>query len=205
MMQLVSLWGLQLRLRLARLGLANLLALLFLVAGAVAWLVLLPELHSRLRVQQQILPARLAQYQAGQLPAAAAPPRPSVRALAAFYDTLGDSRYAEQQLKTMFAIAAGLGLQLDLAQYKSAADDPGRFQTYQIVLPVKGSYQQIRQFCEQMLAAVPFAALDEMDLQRDAASESVLQARLRFTLFLVDPRRLAGGPGATPTSHGGKP
>ena len=197
--------SLQLRLWLGRFGLVNTLVVFALVAGAAAWLVLLPELRSRLFTQQQLLPARMAQDQAGRLQTTIEPPSASVRALAAFYGALGESRFVEQQLKTMFVIAGGLGLKLDQAQYKSGADSPGRFQTYQIVLPVKGSYDQLRQFCEQMLAAIPFAALDEMDLQRAAAGQPLLEARLRFTLFLADSRPLAGNEVAPRVGNAVKP
>ena len=205
MTQVVFSGSLQLRLWLMRFGLVNTLVVLALVAGTAAWLVLLPELRSRLFMQQQLLPTRLAQDQAGRLQAATEPPSASARALAAFYEALGESRFVEQQLKTMFVIAGDLGLKLDQAQYKSGADIQGRFQTYQIVLPVKGSYDQLRQFCEQMLAAIPFAALDEMDLQRDAAGQPLLEARLRFTLFLADSRPLAGNDVALRVGNAVKP
>ncbi len=189
---------LQARLGLARLGVARLLAAVVCVVGAVAWLQLLPQWRAGLQAQQLALQARAA---AGARVAAPVvlPPSPA-RGLATFYDALGEPRFAEQQLKTMFAIAGDIGLALDKAEYKSAADANGRFHTYQIVLPVKGSYAQLRQFCEQMLAAIPFAALDEMNLRREAIGDTQLEGRLRFTLYLAEPAssvaagRIAGPP-----------
>ena len=78
------------------------------------------------------------------------------------------------------------------ADYKFGADRNGRYRTYQIVLPVKGSYSAIRQFCEQTLLAIPFASLDEMNFKRDAIGSSTLEAKLHFTVYLAD-MQPAGG------------
>lgn len=187
-------WGLQARLWLARLGVANILAVLACAAGVSAWLYWLywlPQLRARVQEQQRILPLRLAQMASDGLPPAPSAPVPATHGLASFYEALGDARFTEQQIKTMFAIAGDLGLRLDRAQYKSAADGNGRFQTYQIILPVKAGYGQLRQFSEQMLASLPFAALDEMSLRRDAIGQPALDAQLRFTLFLAPTRQAA--------------
>ena len=58
--------------------------------------------------------------------------------------------------------------------------------TYQIVLPVKGGYQPLWQFAMQGLRDMPFASLDEVSFRRDAIAEPVVEARLRFTLYLKD-------------------
>jgi hypothetical protein len=115
--------------------------------------------------------------------------------LAAFYAALGQYRYAEQQVKTLFAIATKTGLTLDQAEYRSAADKQGRFYTYQVNFPVKGSYPAIRRFCEQVLLAVPFASLDQMSFKRDAIGANVVEAKLHVTLYLDD-----GGPQGAPNA-----
>ena len=106
--------------------------------------------------------------------------------LALFYDTLGERRYAEQQVKTLFALAAKSGLVLSQGEYKGAFEQNGRFHTYQVNLPVKGSYGAIWQFGMQALRAIPFASLDEISFRRDTIGEPTVEARVRLTLYLAD-------------------
>ena len=104
--------------------------------------------------------------------------------LAAFYTALGEKQYAEQQLKTLFDIAQKNGMRLGSANYRFAADPHGRFSTWQIVLPVKATYPQARQFIEQFLLAIPFASLDDLRFKRDAIGSPMLEVRLQFSLYL---------------------
>jgi hypothetical protein len=126
-------------------------------------------------------------------PLAVAPPPDANANLALFYDTLGERRYAEQQVKTLFALAAKTGLVLSQGEYKSAIDRNGRFHTYQVTLPVKGNYSAIWQFGLLALAAIPFASLDEISFRRDTIGEPAVEARLRLTLYLT-----GQAPGALP-------
>lgn len=104
--------------------------------------------------------------------------------LAEFYDALGDEHYAEQQLKTLFALAVKNGLTLSKGQYTLAYEQNGLFYTYQLVLPVKGSYSSVWQFATQTLALIPFSALDDISFKRDMIADQLPEASLRFTLYL---------------------
>lgn len=106
--------------------------------------------------------------------------------LLAFYATLGEQRYAEQQVKTLFALAAKSGLSLSQGEYKSAAVAAARLHTYQITLPVKGSYKAIWQFSLAALRAMPFASLDDISFKRENIVDANVEARLRLTLYLAD-------------------
>ncbi|MDB5597849.1 MAG: hypothetical protein JWM36_4810 [Hyphomicrobiales bacterium] len=178
---------LRLRLALSNLGPVAACAGVLLLAGALALAWLLPE--RALQVQRRAVALRLAALP----PVAASMATPSPNAnLALFYDTLGERRYAEQQVKTLFALAAKSGLALSQGEYKSGVESNGRFQTYQVNLPVKGSYAAIWQFAMLALRAIPFASLDEISFRRDTIGEPAVDARLRLTLYLADP--LAGAP-----------
>ena len=132
--------------------------------------------------------------------AAAAPPAvvvsPTATAnqnLALFYASLGERRYTEQQVKTLFGIAAKTGINLRQGEYKAAYDQNGKLHTYQVTLPVTGSYQAIWQFAMLSLRAIPFAALDDIGFRRDDIGAAGVDARVRFTLYLAD---APGGEGA---------
>jgi hypothetical protein len=165
------------RLRLQRAGAAPCIAAGLCVLGLAAWAWLLPQRAEQARVMAQPLPvpSRLA---------VAPPPPTSNQNLAAFYEVLGEQRYAEQQVKLLFDLAAKSGLVLSQGEYKAGYDKASQVATYQIVLPVKGQYNAIWQFSMQALRAMPFAALDEISLRRDAIADPAVEARLRFTLYL---------------------
>lgn len=176
--------GLSLRLSLARLGWGNALAVLLLAAGAAAWLWGMPRIEQQEAASRRALIAvqtSLATVPA-QAPAPAVPP--TEQHLQQFRDVLGESRYAEQQVKTLFAIAAKNGLNLGQAEYKFGASKDGQFHTYAVSLPLKGSYAAVRAFCEQVLLAIPFASLDEVVFKRESVGNAGLDAKLRFTLYL---------------------
>ncbi|QGZ41811.1 hypothetical protein IP92_00808 [Pseudoduganella flava] len=162
-----------------RAGAAACVAVALLLAGVATWAWLLPQ---RAALQQELarpLPAPSTLVQA--------PPPPTANEnLSLFYATLGEKRHAEQQVKTLFDLAAKAGLTLAHGEYKFGYDKASRVTTYQIALPVKGTYNNIWQFALQVLADVPFAALDEVSFRRDTIAEANVEARLRFTLYLKD-------------------
>jgi hypothetical protein len=117
---------------------------------------------------------------------AAPPPAQSADELDAFYAALGPRRYAEQQVRTLFALAAKNGLSLSQGEYKTGYDRNARVSTYQVNLPVKGSYGAIWQFALGALRAIPFASLDDISFRREAIGDPAVEARLRLTLYLKD-------------------
>ena len=116
----------------------------------------------------------------------AAPGAPSADNLDAFYAALGPRRYAEQQVKTLFALAAKNGLSLSQGEYKTGYDRNAGVYSYQVNLPVKGSYGAIWQFAFGALRAIPFASLDDIGYRRDTIGDPSVEARLRLTLYLKD-------------------
>jgi hypothetical protein len=157
---------------------AGALALCLAAVGALAWLA---QARAGLERQQADALRRAA------LPVAVVPaPAPAAADvnLRLFYEALGERRYAEQQVKTLFALAARSGLVLRQGEYKAGYDRDARIHTYQVTLPVKGSYRAVWQFAMLALRAIPFASLDEISFRRDAIGQADVEARLRLTLYL---------------------
>ena len=77
---------------------------------------------------------------------------------------------------------------LSQGEYKTAAVRDGGFTTYQVNLPVKGSYGAIWQFAMAALRAIPFASLDDISFKRDSIGQSGVEARVRLTLYLGEAR-----------------
>ncbi|MBC7455389.1 MAG: hypothetical protein H7335_17180 [Massilia sp.] len=163
------------------------------LAGALTLAWLLPQ--RALQEQRQDVALRLAALPRSGA-GAAAPVQalaPADDNLALFYANLGERRYAEQQLKTLFALAAKTGLLLSQGEYQGAFDQNGRFHTYRVNLPVKGDYGAIWQFAMLALRAIPFASLDDISFRRENIGEPAVEARLRLTFYLADPSDPASG------------
>ncbi|MFC3456848.1 hypothetical protein [Massilia haematophila] len=173
---------LRLRLVLGRLSpLLFLAALLYAAAFAtLAWLV-----PARDALEHERALARRAAAQPPPAPQAA-PVASADANLALFYDSLGQKRYVEQQVKTLFGIAAKTGLVLRQGEYKSGYDRNAKLYTYQVNLPVQGSYGQVWQFALLSLRAIPFASLDDISFRRDTIGQANVEARLRLTLYVLE-------------------
>lgn len=174
--------GLRLRLAAIALGPVLCIAALLLVAGAAALAWLAPQ--RALQAERHQVAMRVAAMPAAALARSA--PVTANDNLAAFYGTLGEKRHAEQQVRTLFALAAKSGLSLSQGEYKSAYDRNARLHSYQVTLPVKGSYRDIWQFSMLSLRAIPFASLDEISFKRDSINDPQAEARLRLTLYLAE-------------------
>jgi hypothetical protein len=161
-------------------------------ACAVAALCLLGAAGWGWAWQERAALARLEAAAAAVAPAAplvalVAPPADGAsQNLALFYANLGQRRYAEQEVGTLFALAAKSGLALNQGEYKFGYDRASGVHSYQVLLPVKGSYRAIWQFCLQVLRSVPFASLDEINFKRDLIADPAPEARLRLTFYLKD-------------------
>jgi hypothetical protein len=180
-MNLTASW---LRLRLALRAMNPVLpaAVVLCAAGfaTLAWVV-----PARERLEEEGAAAR----RAARLPPPLAAPVASGGApenLALFRAALGRQADVEPRLATLFRIAAKTGLVLRQGEYKRGFERNAQVHTYQIDLPVKGSYAQVWQFALLALRAMPYAALDDISFKRDSIGEAAVEARLRFTLYLLD-------------------
>jgi hypothetical protein len=184
--------GLALRLRLALLRagpvVLGAIALLVLLTAGVAWLMhgLFVLGHEREALQLRAIAVAKAAAPGASHVAVPMAAGPVLDNLAAFHATLGQRRHAEQQLKTLFGLAAKNGLVLSQGEYKSGFDRNAQVHTYQVNLPVKGSYAAIWQFALAALRAMPYAALDDISFRRDSIGDAAVEARLRITFYLSD-------------------
>jgi hypothetical protein len=100
------------------------------------------------------------------------------------YAYLERSEERTDWLAKLHAIGRATGVKTRSATYRSAAAGE-RLERYEIVLPVSGSYPQIRDFLKRALAEIPVLSLDQMSLKRETRSEARVQAELRLTLHEV--------------------
>lgn len=159
----------KLALRIQSIGPAG-LAALALFAGAALFLLLvvhpLQARHEALRVPAQAGGAR------------------SAEKLAEFYRFLESGEATTDALAKLHAIGTASGVQLQSATY-STRDAGARLERYEMVLPLTGSYAQIRDFLKRSLADIPALSLDQMSLKRASRADGAIQAELRLTLHRV--------------------
>lgn len=169
--------------RLSALGLPGRLgAALLLFAAAYAAFVVIPADAELARLQANVATAqeRLARVQAGM----DVLPESPTRQLEQFHRTLPAQAAATQAIDRIYAAAGAESLSLARGEYVLVADPETRLVRYQIVLPVRGSYPQLRRFLAAALEAVPALSLETVEFQRKQIAETELEGRIRMTLHL---------------------
>lgn len=87
-------------------------------------------------------------------------------------------------LHRVFDAAAEAGLELAQGEYRLTEVREAGLRSYQLSLPVQGSYAAIRAFVGHALNADPSLALTAFQLRRERIEEVELEALINFTLYL---------------------
>ncbi len=169
------------RFRLAYMELPGLLGLgLLLIVSAVATLIFLPGLHHLHQLQRDVSQMRLTMKQHhGQWIDHS--PQASLNT---FYRLLPAEADAAKQVATIFTVAYDDGMDLDKVEYVLSRDRAANLSRYQMILPLHGTYTDIRYFVIDVLNALPTAAVNELSFRRDDSHKADVDARLRITLYL---------------------
>jgi len=85
------------------------------------------------------------------------------------------------------AAAKRQGVHLNQAELKFSIEPSGLLARYSIVLPVKADYRALRGFIREAMRELPGLAMEELNLRRSDAKSTVLEAQLRFVLFVAKP------------------
>lgn len=172
---------------LQRLGVPGLLGIAILAAGIIYGLAsVLPARGDLERARLQAVRSQGDTAANTAANGAASPPAPPTAAgqLARFYAALPPQDEATAWLNRIYQAAGKEKLTLARGEYNLQTDADSRIARYQIVMPVRGDYGQIRRFLSAALAGVPHLALEEVSFQRQSIAEAQLEGRIRFTLFL---------------------
>ena len=164
------------------LGLAGIVALVMLSMTALFHKVALEPLQGR---AQQLSSGLERQAGKGGSASVAAG---SAAKLEAFYSHLGRDESTTDWLAKLYAIGKATGVELQSGTYRNLAaaeKAPARIERYEIVLPVSGSYVQMRDFLRRALGEIPVLSLDQMTLKRESRNDGAVQAELKFTIHMV--------------------
>ena len=102
-------------------------------------------------------------------------------------------------LGLLYRAAAKENIVLAQGTYKVRGESDMGLVAYQVTLPVRGAYPQIRRFIGQVLADVPAASLESIAFQRERSADGAVDAKVIFTLHL---REAPGQPPAGPREEG---
>ena len=116
----------------------------------------------------------------------AAPVANTGEKLAAVYDYLRKPEQTTDWLAKLYAIGKATGVELAQANYKTQGA-AGKLERYEIVVPLAGSYTQMREFLKRALAEIPVLSLDQVTIRRERAQDGAVQAEARMTLHLARP------------------
>lgn len=151
-------------------------------AAAVYFAAIEPSKAQIRRLQNEALSVRAFSRSSADAANAVAPSHEAW--LGQFYGLLPVQASAPDWLRVMFSAARAQSLGLEQGEYKLTLDKNGRLLTYEIGLPVRGSYLQVRKFVADVLEKIPAIALDEITIKREAIGDSRIDVSIRFTLFL---------------------
>lgn len=104
--------------------------------------------------------------------------------LAEFYRVFPAEKDSPQWLDRIAAAAQSRGLSLDYGEYKATLDKSGKLVRYQMLLPLKGSYPQVRQFLSALPAEAPVVALESVQFERQKVADPLIEARIKLVLYL---------------------
>jgi Tfp pilus assembly protein PilO len=112
------------------------------------------------------------------------PNETSAEQLATFYAYFPQGDAAPALLGKIHAAAARNGIVLRSGEYKFDRQPDQKLARYYVTLPVVGSYSQLRKFIAAVLADVPAASIDEIQMRRESIANTSLEARIRLSLYL---------------------
>ncbi len=111
-------------------------------------------------------------------------PKTSGEKLTAFYGFFPPSDHIADLLGKIYGAAEQQALKLEQGEYRAVRDNVGRLTHYQITLPVKGTYPQVRKFVAAALAEVPNLSLDSIQFERQKVGDSTVDAKVKLVLYL---------------------
>ena len=155
---------------------------LLLLALGYGALVLLPERQQLATLEQRTHQA--VEYRVRLDKGLDMPPAAPGQQVDDFYQTLPAQLDATAAIDRIYVLAEQERISLSRGEYALGVDPKTQLVRYQILLPVRGSYPQLRRFLHGVLAELPAVVLEEVDFRRKQIIDAQLEGRIRMTLYL---------------------
>jgi hypothetical protein len=101
-----------------------------------------------------------------------------------FHRALPTQLDATSAIDRIYAMASQEKINLARGEYALGIDPKTQLARYQILLPVRGSYPQLRRFLHALLTELPAVVVEDVDFQRKRIADTELTGRIRVTLYL---------------------
>ena len=95
------------------------------------------------------------------------------------------------ELERLYGLARESRLELTHGEYRLEKPRTGLW-SYHVVLPLRGTYPQIRAYVAAVLKSLPFASVDGLRFERKRVGERMLDAQMRVTLYFQPGENRAG-------------
>lgn len=161
-----------------RLGWPGTAALALLVAGAAVTFVLRPALAE---ARRNVLREQVARLEANARPIGS-PAAPAIDPRDAWHAQLPPLDTRGTAVATLLATARKAGVPIELATYTSDEVEPG-LARLRVDVPLTARYAQLRTLVAAELDALPNAALDALELEREGDGDAALRAQLTLSLY----------------------
>lgn len=130
------------------------------------------------------LRAEMARRERKRLPTLDEDPGYSREALGAFYGFFPPSNQLSDQIRKIYSAAENQSVQLEQGEYRATKDSVGQLMRYQISLPIKGSYTQVRKFVAAVLVDIPNLSIDSIQFERQRVGDPTVEARVKLVMYL---------------------
>jgi hypothetical protein len=98
-----------------------------------------------------------------------------------FYDLFPPVAQLPDELEHVYALARDAGLSLQQGEYRLESRGVGLL-AYRVTFPMKGTYEQIRQFVGATLKDIPIASVDSLRFERKKVGDTQLEGQVRLTI-----------------------
>lgn len=104
----------------------------------------------------------------------------------AFFPNIDSSPF---WIKELVQVAETANVEISGSEYRMVRDKGWKLARYEMMLPVRGGYPQMRAFIADALRVVPAIALVDIVIKREGVESDLLEASLKFHLYLNEGKR----------------
>jgi hypothetical protein len=104
--------------------------------------------------------------------------------LAEFYRIFPDEKNLLPWLQKVFALAQAQDIRLDQGEYKVTRDKIGKLMRFEMTLPVRSTYPQIRKYLDTLHKEIPIMAMEHLQFERQKVNDSEVEAKIKLALYV---------------------
>ncbi len=107
-----------------------------------------------------------------------------IKELASFQNKFSTVEHLPDQLYTLFRLTKAHQLVIDKAEYSLSEKSKTAIQRFEVILPVTGTYPQVKGLILEVLEKLPTVGLGDIVLEREQVGENRAKATLHLVFFV---------------------